>query len=647
MPYDAITVPVTLEQRATSRLDAALAEAEAALRQFQHAHGYWCFELEADCTIPAEYILMMHYMGEIDLELQAKLAVYLRTRQLNQGGWPLYEGGAMDISCSVKTYYALKLAGDSPEAAHMEKARTVILAQGGAARCNVFTRITLALFGQLPWRGVPFMPVELLLLPRWFPFHISKVAYWSRTVMVPLLILCSAKPRARNPSQVHVRELFTLPPEEEPHYFPIRSPLNRFFLVIDHLGRRLEPLIPRWLRNRAIAKAEAWFVERLNDSHGLGAIFPAMVNAYQALDHLGYEPHHPQRQQAGLALRNLVLTNTQLVYCQPCVSPVWDTALACRALQEIDSATAWQAARAGLAWLLQQQLLEAPGDWRESRPQLQGGGWPFQFRNDHYPDLDDTAAVAWALEVAEDPTYRTAIDRAVNWLCGMQCKNGGFASFDVDNTYYYLNHIPFADHGALLDPPSADVSARCATLLGRLIRRRPDDRYCQALARCLDYLRQQQEPEGCWFGRWGTNYIYGTWSVLIAFEEAGIAPQDPAVMRAVCWLERMQHHDGGWGESNDTYANPAQAGQGESSTAFQTAWALLALMAAGKVHSSPVRRGIDYLLRSQREDGLWRDKGFTAPGFPRVFYLKYHGYAKYFPLWALARYRKLKGVGCL
>lgn len=646
MPYDAITVPVTIEQRAASPVDAALADGAITLCDRQHEAGYWCFELEADCTIPAEYILMMHYMGEVDTELQAKLAVYLRARQLSQGGWPLYEGGPMDISCSVKTYYALKLAGDEPGAAHMAKARTAILAQGGAARCNVFTRITLALFGQLPWRGVPFMPVELLLLPRWFPFHISKVAYWSRTVMVPLLILCSAKPRARNPNHVHMGELFITPPEEEPYYFPIRSPLNRFFLALDYLGRRLEPLIPRRLRNRAVARAEAWFVERLNSADGLGAIFPAMVNAYQALDYLGYQPDHPHRQNAKRALRDLISTHTDLAYCQPCVSPIWDTALACRALQEIDSEEAWRATRSGLDWLVKQQILDAPGDWRESRPQLKGGGWAFQFRNDHYPDLDDTAAVAWALEVAEESRYRPAIDRAVDWLCGMQSKNGGFASFDVDNTYYYLNHIPFADHGALLDPPSADVSARCATLLGRVVRRRPDDRYRQALARCLDYLRQQQEPKGCWFGRWGTNYIYGTWSVLVAFEEAGVCPNDSSVTRAAQWLERMQHHDGGWGESNDTYANPAQAGQGESSTAFQTAWALLGLMAAGKVHSPAVRRGIDYLLRSQRDDGLWIDKSFTAPGFPRVFYLKYHGYSYYFPLWALARYRKLQGAGC-
>lgn len=623
----------------SAELNTAIDQARDALLAQQHPKGYWSFELEADCTIPAEYILMMHYMGQIDAGLQTKIAAYLRQHQLADGGWPLYPGDGLDLSGSIKAYYALKLAGDDPTRPHMVKARQAILARGGAARANVFTRIALALFGQVPWRAVPFIPVEIMLLPDWFPFHINKVSYWSRTVMVPLFILCSLKPKARNPHGVDIRELFTTPPEQEQHYFEVRSWLNRVFLALDKAGRTIEPLIPRWLRRRAVQKAEHWFVERLNGHGGLGAIFPAMVNAYQALDCLGYSPDHPYCLTARQALEKLLVINDQSAYCQPCVSPVWDTALACLALQELDDHRARAALRRGLDWLQGQQLLENPGDWRRYRPELKGGGWPFQFQNEYYPDLDDTAAVVWAMEQARDDRYRETIRRAADWVAGMQSSNGGFAAFDADNTYYYLNEIPFADHGALLDPPTADVSARCATLLARLI---PENAaYQQNLNACVAYLRREQEPQGAWFGRWGTNYLYGTWAVLAGLEQAGIPPDDPAVQRAVAWLKQVQRPDGGWGEGNDTYFDPEKAGRGDVSTAFQTAWALLGLMAAGQVDTPEVHRGIQYLLRTQQQHGLWKDDGFTAPGFPRVFYLKYHGYDKYFPLWTLARYRTL------
>lgn len=619
-------------------LDRSIQRATEALLKLQHAEGYWSFEFEADCTIPAEYILMMHYMGEIDPALQAKIAVYLREHQTASGGWPLYPGGGFNVSCSVKAYYALKLAGDDPGEPHMLRARTAILARGGAARCNVFTRITLALFRQVPWRAVPFMPVEIMLLPRWFPFHLSKIAYWSRTVMVPLLILYLLKPEAVNPNQIGVRELFTIPPAQQRNYFPVRSWLNRVLLSLERAGRLLEPLIPNGLRYRALKAAEGWMVERLNGRGGLGAIFPAMVNAYAALECLGYPAEHPLRQTAKQALQDLLVIGEHSAYCQPCVSPVWDTALACLALQEA-CGPGHPAVRRGLDWLRDRQLLDAPGDWQELHPGLKGGGWPFQFENDHYPDLDDTAAVAWAMDQEQDERYRNAILRAADWLCGMQSKNGGFASFETDNTHYHLNEIPFADHGALLDPPTADVSARCVMLLSRLQQEKPS--YRQALDACLAYLRKEQEANGSWFGRWGTNYIYGTWSVLIALQRAGISPEDPAVRQAARWLQGVQRADGAWGEDNDSYEDPSSAGQGADSSAFQTAWAILGLLASDGLCSPAVRRGVEYLLRTQRRDGIWHDEGFTAPGFPRVFYLKYHGYDDYFPLWALARYRNL------
>jgi len=618
------------------KVEQAVVRAREALLDLQHPDGYWCFELEADCTIPAEYILMMHYMDEIDENLQSKIAIYLRRHQADHGGWPLFYGGKFDMSCSVKVYYALKLAGDTPDAAHMVKARDAILAHGGAARSNVFTRMTLALFGQLPWRGVPFTPVEIVLLPRWFLFHLSKVSYWSRTVMIPLSILCSLKPKAKNPKQVHIRELFTNPPEKEKDYFPVRSRLNYLFLRLDKLGRLLEPFIPRGVRQRAVKRAEAWFVERLNGTDGLGAIFPAMVNAYEALACLGYPPEHPYRVSAKQALRNLLVMNRDSAYCQPCVSPLWDTGLACLGLQEEGSDGAKEDILRALDWLKDRQLLDEQGDWRESHPDVKGGGWAFQFSNSYYPDLDDAAVVAWAMDQTHQQRYQESVQRAADWICGMQSKNGGYAAFDSDNTYYYLNEIPFADHGALLDPPTSDVSARCATLLSQL------GYQGRGLTQCLDFLLKEQEENGSWFGRWGTNYIYGTWSVLAALEMAGHRPDEAHIHRAVTWLKSVQQSDGGWGEDCDTYFNPEKAGKGCASTSFQTAWAMLGLMAADEADSLEVRKGAEYLIRTQQADGLWKDEWFTAPGFPRVFYLKYHGYAKYFPLWALARYRNLR-----
>lgn len=623
---------------AVDELDLAVARARDALLAHQHAKGYWCYELEADCTIPAEYILMTHFMDEVDEGLESKIANYLRARQADHGGWPLYLDADFDLSCSVKAYYALKLAGDDPNAPHMEKARQAILDHGGAAHSNVFTRIALALFGQIPWRGVPFVPVEHMLLPRWAPFHISKISYWSRTVMVPLSILCSLKPRAANPKGVDIPELFTTPPFEERHYFRANSALGSVFLILDRVPRALEPLIPSWIRQRAIKRAETWVTARLNGTGGLGGIFPAIVNAYEVLALLGYPEDHPYRVETKQAIRNLLVIGDTSAYCQPCVSPIWDTALAAYAVAETSPGDPPEELTQALDWLAEHQLADEPGDWRENHPELEGGGWAFQFQNTYYPDLDDTPMVAWAMHRADPLRYQEAIERAADWTAGMQSANGGFGSFDSDNTCYYLNAIPFADHGALLDPPTSDITGRCLVLLS--LANKPEHR--AARDKALRYLREEQEPDGSWFGRWGTNYIYGTWSVLAALEIAGVSPREPYIQRAAAWLTSVQHPDGGWGEGNDTYFDPAKAGRDHASTPFQTAWALLALMAAGQVHSGAVRRGVECLKRTQGADGLWHDPCSTAPGFPRVFFLRYHGYTKYFPLWALARYRNLK-----
>ncbi|CAG7856248.1 partial squalene-hopene/tetraprenyl-beta-curcumene cyclase, partial [biofilm metagenome] len=619
------------------------------LLSLQHKDGYWWFELEADCTIPAEYIMMMHYLGEIDEVLQEKLAVYLRSRQSADGSYPLFAGGQGNISCSVKAYYALKLAGDDINAAHMSKLRDYILNEGGAAKANVFTRIALAIFKQLPWRGVPYIPVEIMHFPRWFPFHLDKVSYWSRTVMVPLFILCCFKAEAKNPLNVNILELFITHPDEEQHYFPERTLLNKFFLALDKFGRVADPYIPTKVRQSAIEKARAWFVERLNGEDGLGAIFPAMVNAYESLLLLGYAKDHPDVVIARKAIDKLLVIRENDAYCQPCLSPVWDTGLGLLALQEADKKANRNSMVKAYDWLKSVQLSDEPGDWRVNRPNLKGGGWAFEFANPHYPDVDDTAVVGFAMLESGLPGLDESIHRAANWIEGMQSKNGGYGAFDADNTCYYLNEIPFADHGALLDPPTADVSARCAMFLAKAISLTansiaPDIKqrnagYQKALARMLTYLRKEQEQDGAWFGRWGSNYIYGTWSVLLGLEQTDLPKTDPMYTKAVAWLKSVQREDGGWGEDNYSYDDPSYRGRFHYSTSFQTAWAVIGLMAAGEGHCPEVKAGIDFILHKQQADGVWDDPCFTAPGFPRVFYLKYHGYDKFFPLWALARYR--------
>jgi len=418
---------------------------------------------------------------------------------------------------------------------------------------------------------------------------------------------------------------------------PTSSPLAVAFGMLDRLLRVAEPFLPADARRRAIDKAVAFVTERLNGEDGLGGIFPGMANAAMMFDCLGYAPDHPGYASALSSLRKLLVLDGEHSYCQPCLSPVWDTALACHALMEVEDTRLEATIRRALDWLEAKQVLEVAGDWAAVRPGLRPGGWAFQFENPYYPDLDDTAAVALALDRFGSARYRKAIARAAEWVIGMQSRGGGWASFDADNTHYYLNHIPFADHGALLDPPTADVSGRCLSFLTQIGYGRDHP----AVASVIDYLRSEQEPDGSWFGRWGTNYIYGTWSVLTAFNSAGVPANAPEVRRAVGWLLARQHEDGGWGEGGDSYWPGTPHGDARYSTSSQTSWALLALMAAGEVGHPAVARGIAYLVNSQDEEGNWDEPWYTAVGFPRVFYLRYHGYRAFFPLWVLARYRRL------
>jgi len=643
---------VSLEPKSSASapaVDHGIAAATRALIALQQPDGHWVFELEADATIPAEYVLLRHYLAEpVDAALEAKIAVYLRRAQGDHGGWPLFHDGAFDMSASVKAYFALKVIGDSVDAPHMVRARSAIRARGGASRSNVFTRMMLALFGFIPWRAVPVMPVEIMLLPNWFPFHLDKVSYWSRTVIVPLLVLQALKPKARNPKGIAIEELFLEPPRRigvAPKAPQQKALWFWVFRGVDAVLHFVTPMFPKQSRQRAIERAVAWVTERLNGQDGLGAIFPAMANSVMMLDALGYPQHHPQRAIARKSIEKLLAVHDREAYCQPCVSPIWDTALTCHALLEVGGDRAVAQARKGLEWLVPKQVLDVKGDWIARRPDIPPGGWAFQYANPHYPDVDDTAVVVMAMDRAQgvgaQHDFRASIAAGREWILGMQSHNGAWGAFDADNEYYYLNNIPFADHGALLDPPTEDVTARCVSMLAQIDETAPKS---AALAPALDYLSRTQTAEGSWYGRWGMNYIYGTWSVLCALNAAGVDRASSEVRRAVAWLVKIQNPDGGWGEDGASYKLDYRGYERAPSTASQTAWALLGLMAAGEVDHPAVKRGIDYLARTQGDDGFRNEPRYTATGFPRVFYLRYHGYSKFFPLWALARYRNLKNA---
>ena len=634
------TLATEPDSRSAPRLDDAIKRATRAMLSRQAADGHWVFELEADGTIPSEYVMLGHFLGEIDEALEDRIVRYLLRIQSADGGWPLFYRGDSDISASVKAYFALKLARVDVDSQPMVRARARIRSLGGAARCNVFTRFALAIFGQVPWRAVPVMPIEIMLLPKWFFFHLDKVSYWSRTVVVPLLVLAAVRPLARNPRGVDIRELFLVPPESERGYMrpPAHaSKLARVFYAADSLLRIADPFAPKALRARALAAAMRFIKPRLNGRDGLGAIFPAMANAVMALDAMGATASDPDLAAAKRALHDLVIHRGEESYCQPCVSPIWDTSLVVHALLETgDPETAKPVADAN-AWLLGRQVTQFAGDWAVKAPKLRSGGWAFQYWNDFYPDVDDTAVVAMAMHRESPTAYRAAMDRAAEWVLGMQSRGGGWGAFDIDNDHVELNLIPFADHGALLDPPTEDVTARCIGMLlqfGYAVTH-------PAVARGLRYLRDAQQADGSWYGRWGSNYVYGTWSVLNAFRAAGeTARTSRAVRRGVEFLSNTQQPDGGWGEDLGTYY-PELRGLCKESTASQTAWALLGLMAAGEERSEAVARGVCYLLERQNAESLWDEEWYTGVGFPRVFYLRYHGYRAFFPLQALARYRNV------
>jgi squalene-hopene/tetraprenyl-beta-curcumene cyclase len=621
-------------------LDEAIQQGVEVLLRQQDPAGFWVDELEADATITSEYLLLRRWLGIADAATEAKVIRHLQAIQLPGGGWPIYHNGPAEISATVKTYFALKMAGVSPDAPHMARARQTVLELGGVTRVNVFTKILLALFGEYPWEGVPCMPVEIVLLPQWFYFNLSEISYWSRTVLVPLLIIFAHRPVRPVPASARLDELYLVPRERADLAFP-RDPRTftwrNLFLVVDRMLRVHDRFVPRPFRGRAIREATRWLLERMRGEGGLGGIYPAMANSVVALTCLGHPLDHPAVRKALAEIDALRIETADTLRVQPCVSPVWDTALTINALIEAGLPPDHPAlARAG-AWLLGRQT-RRPGDWRLKAPGVPAGGWAFQFENEFYPDVDDTAVVLMALRkirVADEEAKTRGIARGLHWMLALQGDDGGWGAYDKDNDRMIFNHIPFADHGALMDPSTEDLAGRVLEGLGYL-GFRPDE---PAAARALAFLKARQCWDGSWYGRWGVNYLYGTWSVLAGLASIGESMDEPYLRKAVAWLLSRQNSDGGWGESCFSYNDPRTAGMGRS-TASQTAWAIMGLLHAGEAAHPAVARGIRFLLETRRPGGFWHEAEFTGTGFPRVFYLRYHGYAAYFPLWALALYRR-------
>ncbi|MBI1914857.1 MAG: squalene--hopene cyclase [Planctomycetes bacterium] len=639
-----------LAARSVSRpspLSTAVERAASALYRLQKGDGHWVGELQGDTILESEFIFLMAFLGREREEKCRAAARYILAQQQPDGAWSNYPDGPADLSVSVKAYFAIKLTGAAdPASAPMRRARDVIRSLGGAAGCNSFTRFYLALLGQLPYANCPAVPPELVLLPRWFYVNLYAMSSWTRTIVVPLTIFYAHKPCRRVPPEQGIAELFLQPPETPLWPYPPTRRLvswTNFFLGVDWLIKQFDGwrlLAP--LRRLAVRRAAAWLREHFHDSDGVGAIFPPMIYTVISLKCLGVADEAPEMQWALKQLDDLMLEEDDTIRLQPCFSPVWDTALVLNALADAGPRrpAEHEAIVRGAQWLIEREV-RRPGDWSLSNPKLEPAGWFFEYHNGHYPDTDDTAMVLMALARtghAATAEGRPAAERGLRWLLGMQNRDGGWAAFDRDINRHVLTQVPFADHNAMLDPSCPDITARVLEALGDY-GYGPDH---PQVARALRFLEQTQEPAGGWPGRWGVNYLYGTWQVLIGLKNAGFDMGHPMVRRAVAWLFSVQQPGGGWGESCASYDDPRLAGKG-TPTASQTAWALLALLAAGEARSTAVRTGVDWLLRRQRPDGTWHEDQFTGTGFPKVFYLKYHLYSLYFPLMALARYRTAIG----
>jgi squalene-hopene/tetraprenyl-beta-curcumene cyclase len=627
------------------RVNRAISRAVSWLVANQDEEGYWVAPLEADATIPSEYLFLHEFLGRpMDPGRRREIVSAILGLQGKEGAWPLFKDGDPDISATVKAYFALKLSGFDASDPALVRARKWVLAHGGAGRVNVFTRIALAMFGQYDWEMIPALPAEMVLLPSWFPISLYSVSYWSRTVIVPLLFIYHYRPILSLPREKGIYELFD--PDRAGGELYARSKeffsVRNFFLLLDRVLKIWNRHPIPFLRKRALVKAMEWMIPRLKGEGGLGAIYPAMANSMVALKLSGYSLDHPLVKRVLSSIDDLVLVQKEGVLVQPCVSPIWDTSLALGALLEAGLSPDSILIDRAMNWFRAKEV-RLKGDWSVRVPACEPGGWAFQFENEYYPDVDDTAMVLMGmakifpsrkdLALSMEDVFR----RACRWVVAMQGTDGGWAAFDKDNDMLFLNHIPFADHGALLDPSTADLTGRVLELLGAL-GYAPD---FPPASRGIKFLRRSQEDDGSWFGRWGVNYIYGTWSVIAGLKSIGIDMHEPWVVRAMDYLISRQNPDGGWGEDCLSYATREYAGKG-ASTPSQTAWALISLLHGGISDHSSVEAGIEYLLSRMSGSGTWDEELFTGTGFPRVFYLRYHMYRHYFPLWALALYRNMK-----
>lgn len=641
------------------RAHAAVIASQKWLLGRQAPDGHWVGELEGDTILESEYALLLAFLkgkvteGEPPPEKLRRAAKYLLKKQLEDGGWSIYPGGPAEVSASTKAYFVLKLAGYSPHEPFMRRAREVILSLGGIEKINSFTKIYLAIFGQYPWEKCPAVPPEIILLPSWFYFNIYAISSWSRTILVPLSIVWASKPLVPVPEERGISELYcereTLHSSGEsvhrstPHAGSRKSSLfswRNLFLTLDKVLKLAERYHFTPWRKRALKTAEEWMLARFEKSGGLGAIFPPMVNSVMALKCLGYPGDDPTMKQAIHELEHLEIHEGETMRLQPCVSSIWDTALSMVALHESGLPLDHSSMRKAAGWLLSKEVT-SPGDWQVYRKNLKPGGWFFEYANEFYPDVDDTAMVLLALRgrglhSVQDDEEIKACNRGLAWLLGMQGRDGGWASFDADNDRMVFTHIPFADHNAMLDPSTADITGRVLEMLSHYGFSRQD----KPVEKGIRFLAECQEPDGSWYGRWGVNYIYGTWQVLKGLTAIGEETTSACVQKGVKWLLQVQHEDGGWGESCETYDDPSLKGQGKS-TPSQTAWAVMGLMTAGLVNHQGVKRGIEYLLKTQTPEGTWEEEEFTGTGFPKVFYLGYHLYRHYFPLFALGMYTTL------
>src|SRR6059036_1325652 len=611
---------------------------ENVLRQ-QKPDGHWCGELIVDSTLCSDYILFMHWCGDVGAQLQRRCVRHILKRQLQDGGWNIYHAGPSEINASVKAYFALKLAGCSVDAPFMREARASILRLGGIPKMNTFSKLYLALMGQFPWKYLPTIPVEMVLLPSWSPFHIYKMSSWSRAMLVPLAIINHFKPTRVLPGEKQLHELYPLGTEQTDLRLPRSGRFwtwRNFFLRLNDVLKILHPLRIRPTRKRALEEAERWMLERIGQgSDGLAAVYPAMLNCLIALRVLGYSRTNPVYAKAEKDFAGLFVDDPDDFRIQPCRSPVWDTAINIVSLAESGLSPEHPALEKAADWLISKEV-RLRGDWAINNSYQEASGWAFEYNNIYYPDTDDTAMVLMALRLVQ-PKDRQSLNelfrRALGWQLSFQCHDGGWAAFDKNVTTPWLEDMPFADHNAILDPTCSDLTARTLELLGYI----GFDRRAKCVRDAIKYLINTQDEDGSWYGRWGVNYIYGTWQVLRGLRAIGQDMTQDWILRGRDWLESCQNSDGGWGETCATYENPGAKGIGES-TASQTAWAVMGICACGDLDRLSIQRGLRFLLASQKPDGWWEEQQITGTGFPGVFYLKYDMYRQNFPLLALATY---------